>query len=143
MVVVVAARVVAGSLVGDPVRFSGGACPSSKEGGRYGAVIFRNQNRLLCLFYSNSDTLATLPLSLHTRHQDNAHFPLKNNTPIVPFQHSPPLLVGLVWDVCTFFFLFLPVVSVLPPVQQSQCDIDLGYTFLIIGSVGESLPSAS
>jgi hypothetical protein len=32
----------------------------------------------------------------------------------------------------------LPLLSVLQPLQQSHCDIALGYTFLIVGSVGES-----
>lgn len=37
-------------------------------------------------------------------------------------------------------FPTLPLLSVLPPLLQSHCDIALGYTFLIVGSVGESPP---
>jgi hypothetical protein len=135
MVVVGAAGVVAESLLGGPGRLLGGACQSSREEEDTEERVFRNQKRMLALLYSNSATLAT---SLHTRHQDNAPSPLKNNA----LMHFPFRIALFFSQGCRCVsFSTLPVVSGLPSLQQSH--IDLGYTLLIIGSMGKSPPSFS
>jgi hypothetical protein len=135
MFVVVAGQVVAESLLGDSVArtLSGGVvCRGGKR--KFSEPKRGNQKRMLADLAASSCHIHTL---LHTRLLLS---PFKNDARVsqpqnISSQDVDP--ISRLFGMSVSSLSTLPSLSVLQPLQQSHCDIALGYTFSVVGSIGE------